>query len=209
MDQHNPYAAPQVPLIDEQVPQALPGWSPGLLRVLGWLCLGGLLGNLVLFGLAFDGQSLDSLFYDGLSLTLSLLGCYLLLRFKGFAEIRFAAHGLDWPVWLNLVLSLALEALQLSVAEESLTGFTWQALLYFGGMALFGLLTLWLGVLLLRVENVYPAFRALAWLEIVAGVLLASVILLLVGILPLLGAMLAMALVFFRGARELEGCQAG
>ena len=39
MEQNNPYAAPQVTLIDQQVPQGLPGWSPGQLRVLGWLCL--------------------------------------------------------------------------------------------------------------------------------------------------------------------------
>jgi len=39
-------------------------------------------------------------------------------------------------------------------------------------------------------------------------VMVASVILLVIGILPMLAAMVASALVFFHGAKEIEGSQA-
>jgi hypothetical protein len=71
-----------------------------------------------------------------------------------------------------------------------------------------GLVVLWLGIVLLKVENAYPVLRVLAWLEIASGVMVASVVLLVVGVLPLLAAMVATALVFFHGAKELEGSQA-
>ena len=62
--------------------------------------------------------------------------------------------------------------------------------------------------MLLKVENAYPALRVLAWLNMAGGVLAASIILLVVAVLPMLAAMVATALVFFRGARELSGTQA-
>ena len=67
---------------------------------------------------------------------------------------------------------------------------------------------LWTGIVLLKVVNAYPSVRVLAWLNVAAGVLVASVILMMIGVLPLLAAMVASALVFFRGAKELEGSQA-
>lgn len=207
MDPNNPYAPPQVALVDAQAAQNLPGWSPGWLQLLGWLSLVYLVATLVVFGLAFV-EDLASL-GDALGVASTLLGCYLALRLKAFLESRFSARGLAWPVWLSLLFSVVLEAINLYWREDELgVGFTPEAVFYFGLAALLGLAILWLGVVLLKVENAYPALRVLAWLNIAAGVLMASVILFLAGILPLLAAMVAVALVFFRGARELDDSQA-
>ena len=207
MDPNNPYAAPQVALVDAQAPQSLPGWSPGKLQLLGWLSMVYLVATLVVFGLAFV-EDLDRL-GDVLGVASTLLGCYLALRLKAFLESRFSAHGLARPVWLSMLLSVVLEAINLYWRGDELgVGFTPQAVFYFGLAALLGLAILWLGIVLLKVENAYPILRVLAWLNIAAGVLMASVILFLVGILPLLAAMVAAALVFFHGAKELEGSQA-
>jgi hypothetical protein len=207
MEQNNPYAAPQVALVDEQAPQSLPGWSPGKLQLCGWLSLVYLVATLVVLALAFV-EDLTRL-GDVLGVASTLLGCYLALRLKAFLESRFSARGLAWPVWLSILLSVVLEAINLYWRKDELgMGFTPQAVFYFGLAALLGLVILWLGIMLLKVENPYPVLRVLAWLNIATGVLMASVILFLVGILPLLAAMVAAALVFFLGAQELEGSQA-
>ncbi|MBN7823530.1 hypothetical protein, partial [Bowmanella yangjiangensis] len=65
--------------------------------------------------------------------------------------------------------------------------------------------TAWLGIRLLKVACPYPALRVMAWLDIVGGVMLASVILALLAVLPLLGAGVALMRVFFSAAAELPG----
>ena len=145
---------------------------------------------------------------DWLSAATTLLGCYLILRLKAFLQARFAARGLDWPVWLSILLSVALELTQLYWGDSALTEYSVPSFTYFGLLALLGLTMLWLGIMLLKVENAYPALRVLAWLNMAGGVLAASIILLVVAVLPMLAAMVATALVFFRGARELSGTQA-
>ncbi|WP_394558215.1 hypothetical protein [Aquipseudomonas alcaligenes] len=206
MDPNNPYASPQVALVDAQAPRPLDGWNPGQLRLLGWLNLAYLVATLVVIGLAFV-ESLVAI-GDWLSVAATLLGSYLALRLKAFLQARFAARGLDWPVWLSVVLSVALELAQLYWGETALAEFSVPSYIYFGGLAVLGLVILWLGIVLLKVIEPYPSLRALAWLNVASGVLVASVILLVVGILPMLAAMVASALVFFRGASELQGRQA-
>jgi hypothetical protein len=206
MDQHNPYAAPQVELVEAQAPRQLEGWTPGQLQVLGWLNLVSLVATLVVIGLAFVPDLIQVT--DWLSVASTLLGCYLALRLKAFLEARFDARGLKWPVWSGVVLGLVLEMVQLYWGEVELAELSAPSYLYFGLMALLGLAILWQGIVLLKVVDPYVSVRVLAWLNIVGGVLVASVILMMIGILPLLAAAVASTLVFFRGARELAGSQA-
>ncbi|AXL77753.1 hypothetical protein Y82_3702 [Pseudomonas aeruginosa] len=76
--------------------------------------------------------------------------------------------------------------------------------MYFALLALIGATTLWLGLRLLKQENLYPSLRIMAWLDIAGGAMLASVLLLVLAVLPLLAATVAMALACWRAARELE-----
>ncbi|MDX5373890.1 MAG: hypothetical protein LPK18_15815 [Pseudomonadaceae bacterium] len=206
MDPNNPYAAPQVALVDAQAPQQLAGWSAAHLRLLGSLNLVYLFATLAVLGLALAPQLAQ--LGDWLSVATTFLGCYLALRLKAYLEARFAARGLAWPVWSSVALSLALELVQLLWDDAELTSFDVQSLLYFGLLVLLGLVLLWLGIVLLKVENAFPSLRILAWLNLASGIMIASVILLIVAVLPLLAAMVASALVFFRGAGELNGRQA-
>ena len=72
------------------------------------------------------------------------------------------------------------------------------------GVFVLGCISLWLGICLLRVENVYPSFRLMAWLDIAGGVMLMSLLLAMLAPLPLIGALLAQMLLFFRVAAELQ-----
>ncbi|MDG1582492.1 hypothetical protein [Pseudomonas sp. GOM6] len=212
MDPNNPYAAPQVALIDEQAPRSLAGWSVGQLQLLAWLSLASIAMILVsLLAVMFAAEqpgSLSERVGDWLGLLSTVLGCYLLLRLRTFLEQRFAAKGLLIPIALIIVFSLLAEGLDWLWGDAIFTELGWKTLGFFATIMLMGVMTLWLGIVLLRIANPYPALRVMAWMEIVGGGMFASVVLVVVAIIPLLGGTLAMALVFFRGARELKGNQA-
>ena len=103
MDPNNPYAAPQVTLIDEQTPPRLVGWNSGKLQMLGWLSLASIVVTLLALVAAFLGGdqpgSVADTAADWLSLVSTPLGCYLLLRLRAFLEQRFSAKGLLSPSW--------------------------------------------------------------------------------------------------------------
>lgn len=206
MQDENPFAAPTVPLVDNQ-PRELQGWTAGRLNLLGWLCLAGVLGNTLLWLSSFAGVWLDpaqlQVLNDWLGVALVLLGCYLLLQLKQLAEARFNAQGLQRPVWAMVLFSLLFEGGMLLLGEP--TGeLDWPLFLSLAGVFLLGCISLWLGIRLLRVENVYPSFRLMAWLDIAGGVMLMSLLLALLAPLPLIGALLAQMLLFFRVAAELQ-----
>lgn len=204
--EHNPYSAPRVELLDPLPVVALERWSAAHLSLLAWLTLVSLLGTLVVFGFGLAAESLEVAAYqssvDGLNLVLTVLGCYLLLRLKAFAEARFAAKHLAWPVWCSVLGYGLLGIFEYGFDESSMASLNWQAFVYLGLMVLAGGLTLWLGIRLLKVEQAYPVFRLMAWMDIASGICLLSVVLLVVAVLPLLGGSVAMMLVFFKGAAE-------
>ncbi|MDH4554814.1 hypothetical protein E8F11_06420 [Pseudomonas sp. BN417] len=203
----NPYAAPRVELVEDVGTRQMNGWSPRQLGVLAWLSLVCVVGTLTLTGLAVAAGALEDPLMirlsDWLSVALTLLGCYLLIRLKLFAEARFAAEGLAPPVWAVIIGSLVVEVLDFLMGDAS-TQPGWPMLLYFGVIAVLGALTAWLAVRMLKVQNAYPAFRVMAWLNLVGGIMMATIVLMLLGLLPLIASNVAMMLVFFRAARELQ-----
>ncbi len=211
MQPDNPYSAPQADLLDATSVPRLQGWSARQLQVLGWLALVSVLANALVLGLLLAGSLLEEgeaqlllAYTDWLNLALVLLGCYLLLRFKAFAEARFAARGLGVPIWTLVAVTLLLEALDGLFGERLFAALDWLTASYIGVLCLMGACTAWLGVRLLKVDHPYPALRVMAWLDLVGGLMLVSVLLMLVAVLPLLGAGVALMLVFFKGAAELQ-----
>ena len=211
MQPDNPYSAPQVDLLDAAPAPPLRGWSVRQLQVLGWLALVSVLANTLVVGLLLAGSLLAehevrllTAYTDWLSLALVLLGCYLLLRLKAFAEARFAATNLGRPIWLLVAVTLLLEAADMLFGERLFAALDWPTVSYVALLCVMGGCTAWLGVRLLKIEYPYPALRVLAWLDIAGGLMLFSVVLMLLALLPLLGAGVALMLVFFKGAAELR-----
>lgn len=208
---HNPYAAPKVELIEARTPASLAGgrWSPGHLRLLAWLSLALLLAQSVLFGLSFLGGSGRGDALDSYSLWLgvlcTLLGCYLSWRATQFLVERFGARGTAWPLWLSIGLALVIQAYAV-IFDAQLDGTPNAALA--GFMALFlpsGLVGLWYGVRVLKIGLPYPSVKVLGWLDVLSGVCMASILLFIPGTVLAAAALLPLALMFLRGARELEG----
>ncbi|WP_374440288.1 hypothetical protein [Pseudomonas panipatensis] len=207
MDQ-NPYAAPRVELIEAHPPAAFASgrWTPGGLRLLAGLSLALLLADLVLFCLSLLGGLQPGTALERYSLWLgvlcTLLGCYLSWRSTRFLVDRFAARGLGWPLWLSIGLALLTQAYAV-VFDRQLDG-TPNAPLA-GFMALFlpsGLVGLWYGIRVLTINLPYPSVKVMGWLDVLSGVCLASVVLFIPGTLLGAVALLPMALMFLRGARE-------
>lgn len=205
--ENNPYAAPQVALVDDAAPRALEGWTVGQLRMLGWLSLVSVLGAVVLLGIAFASGFLEDPTLQTISTWLSpvvmILGCYLLVRMKHFAEQRFSATGLNIPVWAVVIVALLLVVMELIWGEATSVMGT-PMFIYFGLMCVYGVLLTWLGIRFRQAQNVYPVFNVMAWMNIIGGIMLATIVLILLALFPLLGASVAMALVFFKAAGELS-----
>ncbi|PTU73370.1 hypothetical protein [Pseudomonas mangrovi] len=205
MDQENPYATPKVELIESVSLRSLPGLSASHLRLLGWLMLVCLLGELIslaLFALG-DGYDRDELVVasDVVSSSIVLLGAYLLLRLRMLLVARFAAQGLDRPVVLSVILSVLAQAMLLALGDEWWSSGRWAVAMVLV-LVLFGGATLWLGIALLRIPESYGLLRTLAWLHIVSGAMTISVILMVLAFLLLLVAQFVMLLIFFREAKE-------
>ena len=209
MDRHdNPYAAPQVSLVENTEVQTLEGWSPGRLQLLGYLNLVAAFGSLValvstVMAGFLENTSLES-FGNWLGPAITLLGCYLLLQLRYFSEQRFAAQHLSKPTWAAVLCGLLLMVPEL-LWKDALGELGWRMFVYFALIAIYGAVLAWLGFRLRQVQNVYPVFRLMAWLELIGGLMMASVILLVVAVLPFLGASIAMAWVFFQAAAEQRG----
>lgn len=208
----NPYAAPRVELIETRAPNTFGRWNPGNLRLLAGLSLALLLADFVLFGVSFLAEGPQQRALDSYSLWLgvlcTVLGCYLSWRATRFLVDRFAARGLAWPLWLSIGLALLTQAYAV-LFDRQLDGTPNGAL--FGFMALFlpnGLVGLWYGVRVLKIGLPYPSVKVLGWLDVIAGVCMASILLFIPGTLLAALALLPMALMFLRGARELGGAQA-
>lgn len=211
MEPSNPYAVPQAALADKPSLISLPGWTPTYLRVLGGLSFVCLIGTLVLaLRVFFIGGSKEAALLregDVFGVTVVLLGCYLLLRLKRFAEQRFKVNGLGAPVWLVIIFSLSMVASDAFLRDAAFAALSWLTFIYVGIFVLLGGAILWLGIRMLRARNAYPAFKFMAWMNIISGVMHISVVLVLVlpiAVLAALGSTLAMMLVFFRAAAEVQ-----
>lgn len=207
--EHNPYSAPRVDLLEPMPVVALAHWSARRLSLLAWLSLFSVIGTLLLglsvapdLGWLGADDDTSPSYVAGLNLGLTLLGCYLLLALKGFAQARFAARNLAWPVRCVVIGYGLLGGLGIWFGEAAMSTLSWQTFVYLGLMVPLGGGVVWLGIVLLRVQQSYRAFRLMAWLNIAGGVCLVSVILIILSVIPLLGSNLAMTAVFFKGAAE-------
>lgn len=202
----NPYAAPQVSLV-EPLAVNLDGWRAGQLRVLAYLSLSSALGTGLLLGLSIVEHWLDApqaaRLASWLGPLFGMLGCYLLIRLKQFAEQRFAACHLARPTWALVLCSLVLLALDpwIGQVENAPVGVL---LAYFAMLIAYGLCLSWLGLRLLQAPGAYPALHLLGWLDTVSGLMCASILLLVPSLIPAIAAYVALAAVFFTAARECE-----
>ncbi|AGI23922.1 hypothetical protein ACYCAX_20365 [Pseudomonas sp. MT3] len=210
MDQ-NPYAAPKVELVDARAPEPfLSGnWNAGGLRVLAGLSLALLLSELVLLGLSIVNRLPGFFGIPQLEVWLSvlsvLLGCFLSWRCTRFLEDRFSARGLRWPLAISIGMAVLMQLHSL-VFDVQFGEVNSLATLAFLLMFLpSGIAQLWYGIRVLKIPLPYPSVKVMGWFDVVTGGCLATVVLFVPGTLLAMVGAIPLALMFLRGARELDG----
>ncbi len=206
MQPEDPYRVPQAELLDAVPAGLLAGWTAGQLGLLAVFCLLLVLGTLLLFALvlaeSFAGVALPPWYETWVGVVLDLVGCYLLISFKRFAQARFAARGLGWPVWLLVGVNLLLAPVEHWAFTASVEGL-WPVHLYLGLLLAVGLLLVWLGGRVLIVRSDWYCVRMLGWLYLIGGAVFASQLLMPLAAVLLIGGQLAMMRVFLRGRLEV------
>ncbi|MEE9098649.1 MULTISPECIES: hypothetical protein [Pseudomonas] len=209
MDQ-NPYAAPKVELVDARAPEPfLHGrWSAGGLRLLAGLSLAMLLTELALLGMSIINRLPGAAAIGQLEVWLSvlsvLLGCFLTWRCTRFLEDRFSAHGLRWPMAISIAMAVLMQ-LHSMVFDVEFNEIHGGATLAFLLMFLpSGIAQLWYGIRVLKIALPYPTVKVMGWFDVVVGGCLATVVLFVPGTLLAMASTIPLALMFLRGARELD-----
>jgi len=209
MDQ-NPYAAPKVELVDARAPEPfLHGrWSAGGLRLLAGLSLALLLAEVVLLGLSMvnrlPGASAIGQLDVWLSVLSVLLGCFLTWRCTRFLEDRFSARGLRWPTAISIFLAVLMQLYSMLFDVQFNEVHSAATLVFLLMFLPSGIVQLWYGIRVLKISLPYPAVKVMGWFDVVVGGCLATVILFVPGTLLAMLSTIPLALMFLRGARELE-----
>ncbi|NNN28594.1 MULTISPECIES: hypothetical protein [Pseudomonas] len=210
--EQNPYAAPQVELVDTRAPTPflVGDWSSGKLRLLAGLTLALLLTDLTLIGIGMvarlpGGPKFLMPYEEWLGALSMLLGCFLAWRSTRLLEDRFAARGLRWPMWILIVIAVVMQVFSM-LFDVDLTGSRQSnATVYFMMMYLpSGLVQLWYGIRVLKIQLPFTSVKVMGWFDVVSGICLASIVLFAFGTLLSIINTIPLALIFLRSAGEQE-----
>jgi hypothetical protein len=178
------------------------------LRLLFWLSLIYLIATLPLVALSFmSGVAPDSDIYrmatDIFGLLDNLLYIYLLYMFKLLLNYRLDCYVVNKYIYVAIVLSLIMSVFSYTMPEQ-LETFSLSAIGFFVLMVPLGIVNVIYGFKLLKLESDFSYLKLYSWSTIIAGVLLASVVLFLFAVPVGMIASFAMAMMFYTAAKELK-----
>jgi hypothetical protein len=181
------------------------------LIVLGWLTILYLLTTLSLITSSFVGSVLTQnevyiFIADVLSLLDGVLYIYLMLMFKNLVNNRLECQSADRYIYIILVLSSVITAISIFMSDDTeMLGFF--SISFFILLALLGIVSILFGLRLLKIDSDFNYLKLFSWSTIIAGGLLASVVLFILAIPVGFVATYAMAMMFFSAAHELKSYQ--
>ena len=161
------------------------------------------------FILAFLAESKPALKFVSLATAyaMTLLSIYVYLIFKKLLIEKSRYRGASLAISLYILVSIVTALTAPLFDSENPTAFA--TVLSVAQLALFGAIAIYLGVQLLRCEDgLFGQAKQIAYLTIAMGIALASVLLVLFGVLLSMPLGIAMAKMFFRASQALEKAQA-
>ena len=205
------YKTPEAELlVDEKLPDSfLSGrLSYKKLLLLFWLSLLYLVATLPLVAISFlSGVVSDNDTYgmatDIFSVIDNLLYIYLLYMFKLLLNYRLKCHSVDIYIYIVMFLSLVMSIISLIVPEEAET-LSKSTISFFVLMVPLGIVTVIYGIKLLKIDSDFSYLKLYSWSTVIAGVLLASVVLFLLAVPVGMVSSYAMAMMFYTAAKELK-----
>jgi len=212
----NPYTPPtsQVDGAEEKTPFDFSGdveysFTPKQLWWAGACSVLGVLLTIPYFVLSFLAESTPALKFVALATAyaMTLLSIYVYLIFKKLLIEKSRYRGASLAISLYILVSIV-TALTAPVFDSENPS-TFATILSVAQLVLFGAIAIFLGVMLLRCEDgLFGQAKQIAYLTIAMGIALASVLLVLFGILLSMPLGIAMARMFFRASQALEKAQA-
>lgn len=209
---HNPYTPPTAQVDDaaEKTPFDFSStvdysFTPKQLWWAGSCSLLGVLLTIPYFVLAFMAESKPALKFVSLATAyaMTILSIYVYLIFKKLLIEKSHYRAASLAISLYILASIVTVLTAPLLDSENPSSFA--TTLSVAQLALFGALTIYLGVKLLRCEDgLFGQSKQIAYLTIAMGISLASVILVLFGILLSLPLGIAMAKMFFSASKALE-----
>lgn len=205
----NPYQTPESNLIHESVPNSfyIENASAGQLNLAGWLSILYAAITVPTLILSFSGiVSEDDNFEiasHALEFLSTFLWIYLLLALKKFIELRFQLKSLTAYVDSLIVITLLLMAFGFLLDQDP-EAISVGMIMYFGLIVVYAVISFLLGRKLLSIKEEYPYIRAFSWTIMISGVCMATIILLLLAIPIGIASDILLALLFFKGRKELD-----
>jgi len=207
------YKAPDADLLlKEKLPETFINGTltPKKLKRAGWLALFYMLFLIpVLWVALLNGAEPNNKMYavaNNLFLVIdTVVWIYLLIVLKTFLNLRFELYTTDKYIKIMILLSI-LTALVEPFASDTIAidNFGVADIISFGVLIPTGIVTVLFGKTLLSVTTDFKHLRLFAWLNMIYGVCLASLILILLAIPFILALSLVMVLIFFAAAKELK-----
>jgi hypothetical protein len=145
--------------------------------------------------------------YDSISKIFMILNLvlwtYLFLIFKTFINSRFGFYGANTHITVLILLSIILSAISMFM-DANTEALSVSMIAYFVLMLPYGVMTVLFGKKLLMITIEYKHLKLFSWINIISGVLIASVVFFMLS-LPLgFVSSLLMALIFFNAAKEID-----
>ena len=180
--------------------------SAGKLKFLGWLSLFYFLLSFPTIGMDFmTGLQPENATYDMLATSFTFIGIiiwiYLLLSFKLLLNARFEFYQANVFIHLLIILSV-ISTLVSYIMDGNLNAPDEATIGFFVSILIVGIISILLGLRLLRLKIKYSGMKLYAWCSILSGASMASIFLLLLAIPFGLLMDIALAIIFFTAAGE-------
>lgn len=212
---HNPYAPPtaEVDGVEEKTAYDFRGensysFTSKQLWWAGASCVLSILLTPLYFYFIFAAQSIPVLkdFSIATAYVMTGLTIYIYLIFKKLLNEKsgFRAANLGLSLYIVMSIISALAAPLTNSGDTSLTA----TLLSIGELLVFGIVTIYLGIQLLRCEDpMFGQMKRVAYLTLAIGITLASVLFALLGVVLSIVLGIVMARLFFRASKALAKVQ--
>ena len=132
-----------------------------------------------------------------------LLWIVIILIFKKFLNARFGFFAADRYISILIILSVVLSIASWFMGADSEV-FSVSSIIYFIMMLPYGIITILFGKKLLSINTSFKYLSLYAWITIISGVFMASVVLFILALPFGFVSSLVMALIFFNAAREID-----
>jgi hypothetical protein len=151
--------------------------------------------------------------YESIKQVVSLLNiflwCYLIIMFKKFLNLRFDFYRVDLLINILIIISIVAGLLPfLPLDQEFIRGFRYKDLFSFVLIVPIGVVFFLFGKRLLKIADRFRYLKTFSWLSMITGILLATIVLILFGVILGIVIDIVMAFIFFEAARERREWQA-